>query len=68
MNGKSLQVYFGDALHLSIDSDQLIGVQSYFENENWLVIEFYTKARTIRCEYATIDKWKAVLKAIKDYV
>lgn len=60
-----LRIYLGDVLHLHIDSDKFIGMQAWTDNEHSYTIEYTLTGGTLRTEYTTEDKWKAVLAGLE---
>lgn len=52
--------------HLSINIDELVGIQSYHDELNKFTIEYYLKTRTIKCEYDREDTWKEILKLLHE--
>jgi len=66
MEYAALKVRFGNTTHLRIASNKLIGHQSWREGYGTrkFVIEYMTTAGTIRSEYDTEEKWKAILAGL----
>lgn len=58
-----IKIYINGILHISIKLEDYQGMQSYID-DFYFVIEFYTKTKTIICEYDSVIKWKKILKSI----
>lgn len=55
-----------DVLHIAIDRDELVGIQSWVTDmgPNKYLIEYYTKTTKIITEYDDVDKWKSILRLL----
>ena len=53
-------------LHVCIDRHEFVGVSSWYDCETRCSIEWVTKTNTFRTGYDSVDKWKAILKAVNE--
>lgn len=59
------KIYINEKLHLLFKDENLNGLQSWIENDNKFVIEFYFKeGKSIIAEYEDRDLWETILKEI----
>lgn len=60
----NLRVYMNEILHLSIQTGEFFGVQSYIK-DNIFHIEYYVSSTVIETEYVNINDWKNILKELE---
>lgn len=60
-----LKIFFGESLHLYLNKDKLLGIQSWIYDEKYL-IEYTLIGNTIESEYNDIEKWKYILKLLNE--
>lgn len=60
------KVLIDDTIHVCIDRKEFVGVTSWYDCETQCSIEWVTKTNTFRTEYDSVEKWKAVLQALKE--
>ncbi len=59
-----LKIYLDDVLHISIQIDDIVGIQSYLIGTDYYHIDYYTKTTTIDCRYTRKDIWISILKEL----
>lgn len=64
----TLKVYIDGFLHLTIPKARFIALQSWIERPDWHVVEIYLEGQTITCEYTSLAKWQAILRALDEYL
>lgn len=52
--------------HIVIDSKEFKGFHSWKDSDALCCIEFITRTNKIKVEYDSVEKWKAVLKALNE--
>ena len=61
----SLSIYINNCLHLKINLNQIIAIQSWTDRRNKYIIEYSTKQRDIRSEYQHKEDWQEILKQLE---
>lgn len=56
----TIKIYIDNILHIHIERDRFLGLQSWRWNSKF-VIEFTLTTNTIVTEYEDIDMWKTIL-------
>jgi hypothetical protein len=65
VNGRTLRIYINEVLHLAIDREKFIGLQSWIEEVDWFCIEYYyLGSDPILSEYDDFEKWKEILRLV----
>lgn len=59
--GGFLKIFINGILHIAIEQNKLIGVQSWKMGSGFYIIRFYTPTRKITCEYDSYEKWEKIL-------
>lgn len=61
----NLKIFIHKTLHLHIERDKYLGLQSWKHQEK-LAIEITLTTNTIILEYDTVEKWEKVLNLLND--
>lgn len=61
---KKLRVFFDEIMHLSIDINELVGVQSYHYGDYRFAIDYVMKTTLIETCYTDKQKWKSILDGL----
>lgn len=61
----ALRIHIGEAMHVHIPIDKLIGMQSWCDDESNHSIEYVLKGGTMRTEYSDREMWNLVLDGLE---
>ena len=64
LNHYDIKVMINGLPHIVIDRKEYVGFQSYTDDDQMCVIEFYTKTNKIKAEYDNRRKWLQILKEL----
>lgn len=59
-----LRVYINDTLHLSIDTRELVGIQSYKYGDYRFAIDYNMKTTLIETWYVSESDWEEILDGL----
>lgn len=62
----NLKIYFDNILHLKIDINKLVGIQSWKRKHKYFIEYTFDNNTTIECEYDSRDKWEKILKYLDE--
>jgi hypothetical protein len=60
-----LKIFIDETLHLYLDKDKLLGIQSWISNDKYL-IEYTLIGNTITTEYNSHEKWVFILNLLNE--
>jgi hypothetical protein len=63
-NTKNIKIYISNSLHLSVKTNEFIGLQSWIDDDYFVIQYYFSDGTTITSEYDIQAKWEAILQQL----